>query len=322
MELTITGANALTHPALNIWNWMVSLYLFLVASAAGLLVMSAVTVLPRQNVDLEQKKDTLGAAMVVPVLLVLGMLTIWLELEGRQNSHWFFLSVAFSSPMFWGGWGLNLALPASILYALSLMADEHRERLKFDFLKALSRGLTSHTRTLAGICCGLGIFLGLYTGVSLSVFAARPLWNSAVAPLLFLVSALTTGAALVIILSRKKSVRLLFSKALVWLIGAEIITIFLFFLGQLTSSTAKRRAVLPFFSFTQDYFLFEISFALTGILLPLALVLKFLRVKEDRLEQLSRMALLRMKLSACLVLAGSMIMRLGWVYLGQLSKLS
>ncbi len=322
VELTVIGANALTYPALHIWNWTVSMYLFLVAAAAGLLVMSTVAIFWQQDLDPEHRKDTLGAAMVVPMLLVLGILIIWLSLEGKQNAQWLFISFSFSSPMFWGGWGLILALPASILYALSLVTDDRSKLLQFDSLKALSLRLTSHTRALAGICCGLGIFLGLYTGLSLSIFVARPLWNSPVAPLLFLVSALTTGASLIVILSGKKLVQLFFTKALVWLICTEILTIFLFFLGQFTSSSAKRHAVLPFFSFDRDYFLFEVSFAVIGIFLPLALVSKFLRVDESGLGKSPGTSLLRMKLSAYLVLAAGIIMRLGWIYLGQLVKLS
>lgn len=322
MELTVTGANSLTYPSLNIWNWMLSGYLFLIAAAAGLLVMSAVGVFRRQYLIPQHRQDMLRAAMAAPLLLILGLLMIWLTLQSKRNSLWLFLSFSYSSPLFWGGWGLSLTLPVSILHALSMVTGDCRDRLRFDFLKALSRRLAPHTRPLAGISCCLGVFLGLYTGVALSVFVARPLWNSALAPLLFLVSALTTGAALVIILNRKIPARIYFTKALVWLLWAEIITIFLFFFGQLTSSSARRQAVMPFFSFTPNYFLFETAFALIGILLPLGLVLKFLRVNEDGPEQISPGSVLRMKLSAYLVLAGGVILRLGWVYLGQLGRLS
>ena len=322
MEITVTGANAMTYPVLNIWNWVVSVYLFLVATAAGLLVMSTLAVFRGRDLPPGHRQDILAAAGLVPLLLLLGILTIWLELNVRQNFYWLFLSLSFSSPMFWGAWGLSLTFITSILYGLSLMTDDARTWLKFNFLKVLSLGLASHTRLLARMCCFLGICIGLYTGLSLSVFVARPLWNSAVAPLIFLASSMTTGAALFVILSCKKPIQLFFTKALIWLIGAEIITIFLFFVGQLTSSPAKRQAVLPLISINQDYFIVMVSFILIGICIPLALVLNLLRVNEDNSEGLSRRSLLRMKLSAYLVLAGGFIIRLGWVYLGQLAKLS
>ncbi|MHC1729183.1 MAG: NrfD/PsrC family molybdoenzyme membrane anchor subunit [Syntrophobacteraceae bacterium] len=317
MELTVTGPNALTYPVLNIWNWVVSLYLFLVAAAAGLLVMSGLAVLQRRDSTPGQRKDVLAATLFAPLLLFSGMLTIWLELGVKQNSHWLFLSFSFSSLMFWGGWLLILTFIAGILLGLSLMTDDLRERLKLGFLKKLSLRLMSHTRPLALIGCVLGILTGIYTGVSLSLFAARPLWNSTVAPLLFLFSSMATGAALFVILSRKKAMQLFFTKNLIGLIGAEIVTIFLFFLGQLTSSPAKL-----LFSFDKDWFLFIITSVLIGICVPLALVLTLLREKEECSEEISGTVVVRMKLSACLVLTGGLIIRLGWVYLGQLIKLS
>jgi formate-dependent nitrite reductase membrane component NrfD len=322
LEITITGANVLTSPVLYIWNWGVSVYLFLVATAAGLLVMSTLAVFRGRTPSPGQRKDILTAACFVPVLLFLGMLTIWLELEAKQNSFWLFLSFSYTSPMFWGGWGLILTFIISMLYGLSLMTDDAGAKLKFNFLKVVSLRLASHTSTLAGMCCFLGILMGLYTGVPLSLFVARPLWNSAVAPIVFLVSSMTTGAALFVILSCKKPTQLFFTKALIWLIGAEVVTIFLFFVGQLMSSPAKREAVLPFFSLNQDYFPVVVSFILIGICIPLVLVLNLLRVNEAHSEGLSRTALLRMKLGACLILAGGFILRFGWVYLGQLSRLS
>ena len=43
----------------------------------------------------------------------------------------------------------------------------------------------------------LGVVLGIYTGILLSAFGARPLWNSAVLGLLFLISGLSSAAAFV-----------------------------------------------------------------------------------------------------------------------------
>ena len=212
MEVTVTGANALTYPVLNIWNWVVSLYLFLMGAAAGLMVMSTLAFLRRRNPPPGQWKDILTAAGLSPILLLLGMSVMFLELEAGSNSYWLFFSFSFSSQMFRGTWGMSFAFLFSVLYFLSLATDDIRNRIPFHPLKVLSLGLAAHTRTLARICCTLGIFTALYSGTALSGFVARPFWNVTTAPLLLLVSSLATGAAIFILLSREKPMRLFFTK--------------------------------------------------------------------------------------------------------------
>lgn len=322
MEITVTGANALTCPVLNIWNWVVSLYLFLIAAAAGLLVMTGLSVLLGRDSNPEQRRDILAAAGCVPLLILLGGMTIWLELGVRQNSHWLLFSFSFSSTMFWGVWGLLLTFIESIFFSISLMSEAPMGRLKFEILKKLFLRLASCRRPLAVIGCILGILAGAYAGLSLSSLVARPLWNSAMAPLLFLASSMATGAALFVILSGKKGLQLFYTKALSCLLTAEIITLMLFFHGLLNSYPVKRQAVLELLSSEQTYILLILFFVLVGICIPLALILNLLRLDEEGGERISRAAFLRMKLSACLVLAGGVFLKLGWVYLGQLVKLS
>lgn len=322
MEITVTGANALTCPVLNIWNWVISLYLFLLAAAAGLLVMTGLSVLLGKDLKPEQRRDILAAAAFVPLLILLGGMTIWLELGVRQNSHWLLFSFSFTSTMFWGVWGLLLTFIESIFFSLSLMSDDPMGRLKFEILKESSLRLASCRRPLALIGCTLGILTGAYTGLSLNSLAARPLWNSAIAPLLFLASSMATGAALFVILSGKKRHQLFYTKALSCLLTAEIITLMLFFHGLLNSYPPKRQAALAFFSFEQSYILLILFFVLGGICIPLALILSLLRLDEGGSERISRVTFLRMKLSASLVIAGGVFLKLGWVYLGQLVRLS
>jgi protein NrfD len=322
MEITITGANALTYPSLHIWNWMVSLYLFLTGVAAGLLIMSAVANLRGKNPDHRESVDSMTAAMMAPFVLMLGIFFIWLDLEYKLHSYLIFLSFSLTSPMSWGGWGLGLIVPMSMLYGLSVVQDEYKHWLRFSFLKDLSHKLNPYMPIFARICLGLGIFLGIYTGISLSVFVARPLWNSALLPVLFLASALSNGAALIIIMAQTKSALLFFTRANIRLILAEIITISLFLLGHLTSAAPQRGSVMPFFAYSHEYFLFGISFILIALFLPLVLILKVLGLKGDHHERIPKIVLFRMKLSATMVLAGGFVMMLALVYLGQLSRLS
>ena len=54
--------------------------------------------------------------------------------------------------------------------------------------------------SLAWLNLLLGVALGVYTGILLSALGARPAWNSALLGPLFLVSGISTGAALMLLL--------------------------------------------------------------------------------------------------------------------------
>jgi protein NrfD len=303
MEITITGTNALTYPYVHVWDWRIAIYLFLGGLTAGLLVMSAIANLRREKQEAKDKACCIKGPMYAPFILILGMVFIWFDVDRKFNSFWFFLSFQPLSPMSWGAWGVGLIIPISMLYGLSVVPPELNELLRFDILKKIAAYLNPYMRKLAMINFGLGIFLGIYTGVLLSALVARPLWNSSILPLLFLNSALST-------------------KLDIWLIIAEIVIILLFFYGHYTSTAPQRNSIMPFFSFTSEYFLYGASIILITILFPLALVMKLLEVREDHGDELPPAAVFKMKLSAYMVLAGGFIIRLAFVYAGQLSKLA
>lgn len=319
MELTVTGVNALTSPHLHIWDWRVSLYLFLGGLSAGLAVMS--TILHLRKGGALVKGDAAGhvAPLLVPVILGIGMLFIFLDLERKLNVYWFYLTVQPLSPMSWGSWGLLVFFPVSGLFALACLPDDKLTWLMLDPLKELAKKARSYLFPLAIINFAMGIFIGIYTGVLLSSFVARPLWNSAVLPVLFLTSALSVGAALMIMIARTNKVRLWFTKMDIWMILAEMIILPLFFYGQYTSSGAHREAIMPFFSLSHEYSFYGISMLVLFVILPIALVLKMLEIKEDHEGELTAQALAKMRLSAGLVLLGGLIIRLTFVYAGQLS---
>jgi formate-dependent nitrite reductase membrane component NrfD len=322
MEITITGTNTITYPHMHIWDWRIAAYLFLGGLTAGALVMSAVANLRKSKNEPRDRACCIKVPLISPFILSVGMIFIFFDLERKLNSFWFYLSFQPLSPMSWGAWGVGLIIPLSFLYGLSTVPDELREMLRFGFLKRLSARLYPHMRRLAALNFVLGIFLGIYTGVLLSAFVARPLWNSAILPILFLNSALSTGAALVIIMARRNEVKLFFTKVDIWLIFAEITVLALFFYGHYTSSEVHREAIMPFFTFSHEFFPYWMSIFTLSIIFPLALVLKFLETKTDVSGSLTGAEKFRMNLSALLVLVGGLIIRLAVVYAGQLSGFS
>jgi protein NrfD len=322
MELTVTGVNALTSPHLNIWDWRVSLYLFLGGLSAGLAVMASVLHLRKGGSLVKDEAAGYLAPILVPVILGIGMLFIFLDLERKLNVYWLYLTVQPLSPMSWGSWGLLVFFPVSGLFALATLPDDMRHWLMLEPLKKLSEQMKALLVPLAVINFGMGIFIGIYTGVLLSSFVARPLWNSAILPVLFLTSALSVGAALMIMVARTNKVKLYFTKMDIWMIFAEMVILPLFFYGQYTSSGSHRESIMPFFSLSHEYFFYGFSMLVLFVVFPIALVLKMLEIKEEHGHTLTPMALLKMNLSAIIVLLGGLIIRLTFVYAGQLSKFS
>ncbi len=322
MEISITGTNAITYPSLHIWNWMVSVYLFCGGLAAGLLIMSAIANLKADPARPEDRVDAVRAALLAPFVLLFGMLFIWLDLDRKINTYWFFLSLNPTSPMSWGGWLLGLGVPVSLAYALANVSEESRPWLRVDFLQRLAARLHPYLKPLTKLAFALGICIGIYTGVLLSVLVARPLWNTPILPIHSLVSALATGAALLVLIASRSSTQLFFTKINLGLITADLVIMGFDFLGHFTSVAAHRESVLPFFTYTSHYFVFGVAFLLIALLFPLALASMWLCVREGGRGELSGTARFRMKLSAVMVLAAAFIIRLAWVYAGQLTKLS
>lgn len=322
MEVTVTGVNALVSPHLHVWDWRVSLYLFLGGLSAGLAVMTSVLHVRKGGALAQGERAAVSAGLLVPIILSIGMLFIFLDLERKLNVFWLYLTVQPLSPMSWGSWGLLVFYPVSILYALAAFPVERRQQLRLPVLIRLSERLAAFRLQLAAANFGMGIFIGVYTGVLLSSFVARPLWNSAILPILFLTSALSAGAAFMIMIADQKKVKLFFTKVDIWLILAEMVMLPLFFYGQYTSSGAHRNSIMPFFTLNHEYFWYGLGLLLLVVIFPIAVVLKFLEVREDHGDELTGAELMKMNLSAIMVLVGGLIIRLSFVYAGQLSRLS
>ncbi len=321
MELTISGINAATSPNLHIWDWRVAMYLFLGGLSAGLAVMSSILNVRKGGSLAINERAAFTAQILVPVILSVGMIFIFLDLERKLNVFWLYLSFQPLSPMSWGSWGLLVFYPVSILFAIAAIPVENRHRLLFRQLIELADWLQQYRLHLAAANFTLGIFIGIYTGVLLNSFVARPLWNSAVLPVLFLCSALSAGAALMIMIAGQKNVKLFFTKIDIWLIASEMTLLPLFFYGQYTSSYAHRESIMPFFMFNHQYFWYALAIMLLLIILPAALVIKVLEIKEEHGDTLTPEALFKMNLSAIIVLLGGLIIRFSFVYAGQLSHL-
>lgn len=324
-EITITGLNAITHPHLEVWDWRIVIYLFLGGLAGGMLVMCSIANLRIPKEPVEELAQCVRAPFIAFITLAVGAQFILLDLGKPQSLIWGFLTFQPLSLMSWGTWGVPAVLLANALYILAVIPNEQKSKLKFPFLIKLSDTLKPYMRPIAKLNFALGIFLGIYTGVLLSSFAAIPLWNNATLPILFLVSSLSSGAAMIVVIAKKPEIKFLFTKIDIWMIVAELLVILIFFYGLYTSTAPYKNAIAPFFSLSDEHFIFSLALIAIFLLLPLAMRIKLGELKEYEggvHVEFTKSQILRMNVAAGLVLAGTLILRAAIVYAGQLTKLS
>ena len=241
IELTTTRANHLVDPVLPVWAWQIPVYLFLGGLVAGMMIISGYFLFSGRY------KNTRSACFVLPglslVLLSLGMLALFLDLEHKLYVWRLYTTFEPLSPMSWGAWILVLVYPALIANLLLRVPGPLRARVPA--LGELSDRMVARPELLRWIGAMnmiWGGLLGVYTGVLLSALGARPLWNSALLGPLFLVSGLSAAAAFVHLVAPDVGERELLAKADNGFLIAELVFIALFLIGLLSSTEAHIQA--------------------------------------------------------------------------------
>ncbi len=272
-ELLVTARdNALVDPSLQIWTWEVAMYLFMGGLTAGVMVFAATMILMKK--DEEAPFATTRLALLAPILLSLGMTTLFLDLEHKLFVFRFYTSFQITSPMSWGAWILLVIYPISIMQILSTLRSGYPMfgslvdkvsigRKILDFCERNRRGIA-----LAAI--PLAVALGIYTGILLSAFGARPFWNSGVLGPLFLVSGMSTAAALVALIAVHRSEKELFTRIDLVLIFVEL-TFVALFLINLATGTGQQIEALQIVTGGSYTFVFWVVFIGIGLLIPLLL---------------------------------------------------
>ncbi len=245
VELTTTRANPHIDPGLSIWEWQIPVYLFLGGLVAGLLILSAWAELRPEERRWRVTRDV-GPLLVLP-LLSIGLLALFLDLEYKWHVFRFYTVFEPTSPMSWGSWILLATLASAVpvtalalrrtgIHLLAPLSDSGAVRSLAGFAQR-------HRLALARTDVLLGVALGVYTGVLLSGFAARPLWNSPVLGPLFGVSGLSTAAALLALLAREPAERHALVRIDVGLILTELGLIGLWMLGLATGGASAHQAL-------------------------------------------------------------------------------
>ena len=233
------------------WGLPVILYLFLAGLGAGAVTVSGSVLLRKGGFGASRFAVARCGALIGPMPVMLGTFLIIFEL-GQPFRALNLFKVINLSPMSIGTWLLAGFIVLSLLYALTFLPP----------WAGPGDRLAPFRRALAWVCVPSGISVAIYTGILLGAMPSRPFWNSPILAGLFVLSALSGGVAIIILVGvffRRKSgdpaVRadyhnssylLVSSEAL--LLGGELLIIFLFLMfGHLTIGDVRYAmlAVLP-----------------------------------------------------------------------------
>lgn len=269
-ELIISGRmNYKVDPTLHIWGWEIPLYLFLGGLAAGVLFFAALYYL--RGKENEFRSTVKIVPMITPFLLVIGLGALFLDLNHKPWFWRLYTTIKFQSPMSWGAWALMVVTPLSIIWSATYVREIFpRWDWKIGWLKSLEAFFIDNRRALAWIMVVFSVILGIYTGILLSAFNARPLWNTSILGPLFLVSGMSAGAALIMMLSKNPLERKEFSRIDLLLIAIELALIVHMFMGFRASTQVQIDAAALFLGgpYTLPFWVFVVFL---GMVLPAVL---------------------------------------------------
>ena len=273
--------NAKVDPSLGIWTWEIAFYLFMGGMTAGIMLFAAWALLGRREETLTFAHNRF--ALWAPIALSLGMTTLFLDLEYKLHVWRFYTSLEPTSPMSWGAWILLLIYPLMILQTLSTLRAGYPALA--GLVERVPGGATilglceNRRRLIAWLVIPSAVGLGIYTGVLLSAFSARPFWNSGVLGPLFLASGMSTAAVLPILVGVKSQERHFFEITDMGLIGIELTLISLFLISLATGSAQHLGAfeLVAGGAYTTPFWLW---FVLPGLLVPIVFEIAGLRGKR------------------------------------------
>ena len=166
-----------------VWDAIIAIYLFLAGLGAGAFALGALTNWAKTPAPTMKKV----AFVVAPVAVAVGTLMLVVDAHaGLMNPLRFFGLVAnLGSVMAWGVIILSAFLVVSIVDLIVLLVKK------------------STPKALDIVGAVLAVCVAAYTGVLLGdAGVAFPLWNMAVLPILFIVSAASTGIAVTLLITR------------------------------------------------------------------------------------------------------------------------
>ena len=158
-----------------VWGPMIAWYLFLAGASAGAFLTSAFVEVKYP----ESVKMRVAGRIIAPIFLGIGLVMLMLDAEaGLHNPLRFFWLIANpGSVMTLGVYFICVFMPVALVSAL---------------LEVLKKPVPKWLTWVGSV---FAFAVAAYTGFLLGVVKSFPLWNNAVLPILFVVSALSAGLA-------------------------------------------------------------------------------------------------------------------------------
>ncbi|MEP0367220.1 MAG: NrfD/PsrC family molybdoenzyme membrane anchor subunit [Cyclobacteriaceae bacterium] len=307
-EIIVSGRmNFKVDPALHIWGWEIAFYLFVGGLAAGLLFFASFYYL--KGKERLYPTAVKWAPMIAPVILVLGLGALFLDLHHKLYFWRLYTAIRLESPMSWGAWTLMVVTPLSLIWSGTYFREAFPNiDWKYEWIYRLETYFIRHRRVLAWIMIFYSIILGIYTGILLSAFNARPLWNTSILGPLFLASGLSAGAAVIMGMSKSEMERKLFSQIDLVIIAAELFFIIHLFMGLMASTEVQIEAARLFLGgqYTLPFWIFVVFI---GMVVPA--VLEVLEMRGQKVPVI---------IPVVLILFGNVMLRFIIVYAGQASR--
>lgn len=330
MEEVLLSGNSSIEQATHTWHWHIPLYLFLGGIAAGLLFFSALyTLLGKEN---KYKTTVKTGPLIACIAIVIGLVALLLDLTHKPYFWRLYTTLRLESPMSWGAWTLMIITPLAFFWSASFFKEiipkirwqnfivrmifiipckkadgDVNWDWRWNWLRKFELFISRQRRNIAKLMVVLAPVLGIYTGILLSAFNARPLWNTSILGPIFLVSGLSTAAALIMLLSRNHDEKKLFGKIDLAMIIVELFLITHLFMGFLASNAVQIESAMLFLGgeFTMPFWVFVIGL---GLILPA--ILEYIEMRGIKIPTF---------IIAILVLIGGAMFRFIMVEAGQVS---
>lgn len=289
-EIMRYGKHATALGSYVTWGLWVAVYLFFLGLTAGAFLITILTYVFR--VKIFAPVGPLSAFTVL-VALTCEVITISFDLGHMFRTYRFLLTPSFTSMITWMVLFTNAMLLIYILECYFLLREnlilwskeeDRPGQALYRFLAFGKREYTEldraadhrrvHTISIISLPVGL-IFYGV-NGAIFAILLNRPLWNGALTPLLFIVTALVSGGALITLLTYvfhidDKLVRYLGQVVRFLLVVFLLLEGFQFFVGYMTGVVAEITS-LNIIAFGPYWWVFWVFHVFLGSLIPLYLL--------------------------------------------------
>ncbi|WP_136797089.1 NrfD/PsrC family molybdoenzyme membrane anchor subunit [Desulfosediminicola ganghwensis] len=183
-----------------VWNWVIAVYLFLAGLSAGCLLIgiglkwyNGTSGNLRPDGTISEPPVLKAAAFIAPLTITVGLACLVLDLTKPLNFWVILVKYNLSSVMSLGVIALLIYTPVAFLYAILVLQDSPVPR--YPLLGKIAVIVETIRGPFEVFLFLMAIIVAAYTGFLLSAMNAYPMLNTAILPALFLVSALSAGAA-------------------------------------------------------------------------------------------------------------------------------